>query len=196
MEEEKTPDQEFAALLALARQGNEDAVARLVEFYEPEVRRVAHQRLGTALRSHLDSMDLVQSVHRSLLIGLRRNKFDISSPEKLIGLAVEMVRRKISRHARTVNREQERLRRLVELVRSRHRDQAKEAVDAQLNDLVRAIWSQLSEDECRLLELRLEGHSTVAAARLMNRTPEYLRVRLFRVRRRLRAIGLGPEDLV
>ena len=39
----------------------------LVAAYEPEVRLVARVRLGTALRPYLDSVDLVQSVHRSVL---------------------------------------------------------------------------------------------------------------------------------
>lgn len=196
MAEESIPGDEFAVLLARARQGDEDALARLVRCYEPVVRRVAHKRLGAALRPYLGSMDLVQSVHRSFLLGLRRNKFDISSPEKLIALAVEMVRRKVCRHARRVKNEKERLRRLAELMRSRRRDATSGNEVAQLQDLLEHIWSQLSEEDRRLLELRLEGYRTVDAARLMDRTPEYLRGRLFRIRRRLRQIGLNPEDLI
>ena len=47
--------------------------------------------LGPALRPYLDSLDLVQSVHRSLLLGLRQEKYDISSPDQIIALAVTLV---------------------------------------------------------------------------------------------------------
>ena len=63
--------------------------------YEPEVRIVARVLLGPALRPHLDSIDLVQSVHRSLLVGLRQNKLEIGGLEQLIGLVLTMLRRKV-----------------------------------------------------------------------------------------------------
>ena len=59
-------------------------LAALVQSYESKVRLVARVLLGPALRPYLDSVDLVQSVHRSLMLGLRQDKFDISSPEKLM----------------------------------------------------------------------------------------------------------------
>src|SRR5688572_12807585 len=95
----------FAALLGRARQGDEAALAELAAKYEPEVRIDARVQLGQALRPYLDSMDLVQSVHRSLLVGLRQNKFEFASPENLIGLALTMVRRKVARHWRKLRRQ-------------------------------------------------------------------------------------------
>ncbi|MEQ1828910.1 MAG: ECF-type sigma factor [Pirellula sp.] len=91
---------DFDLLLLAARSGDSDALGKLVAQYEPELRIVARARLGTALRPHLDSIDLVQSVHRSLLIGLRADRFDTSSPEKLIALALTIVRRKVAKHWR------------------------------------------------------------------------------------------------
>src|SRR6188508_2597024 len=63
----------FDEILARARTGDEDALTELARQYEPEVRAVARVRLGPALRPYLDTMDLVQSVHRSLMVGLRAN---------------------------------------------------------------------------------------------------------------------------
>src|SRR5260370_33303135 len=79
---------EFVALLARVRQGDADALTQLIQLYEPDVRIAARVRLGAALRPYLDLVDVVQSVHRSLISGLHKTKFDLSSPEKLIGLAV------------------------------------------------------------------------------------------------------------
>src|SRR5262249_17822468 len=91
------PVDEFTALLKRAQQGDDGAVAEIVQQYEDVLRRAARGLLGPLLRPHLDSLDLVQSVHRSLWIGLRYGKFDITSPEKLIALAMTMVRRKAAR---------------------------------------------------------------------------------------------------
>ncbi len=66
-----TEASDFDLLLAAARSGDESAMQQLIEQYEPELRIVARNRLGAALRPHLDTIDLVQSVHRSLMIGLR-----------------------------------------------------------------------------------------------------------------------------
>src|SRR5713101_4998679 len=96
----------FADLLARARQGDQAALTALSRQYEPEVRIVARVLLGPALRPYLDSLDLVQSVHRSLLAGLRDDKFELDSPDRLVVLAVAMVRRKIGRLWRRHRRQQ------------------------------------------------------------------------------------------
>src|SRR5690348_7194830 len=54
-------EQDFAAVLERARRGDDEAMTRLVAEYEPQIRRVAHSRLSSALRAAVDSMDLVQS---------------------------------------------------------------------------------------------------------------------------------------
>src|SRR5688572_13426990 len=82
----------FPELLARARAGDAEALTELVRTYESEVRVYARVLLGPALRPHLDSLDVVQSVHRSLMFGLRQGKFDLSTPQNLIAFALTMVR--------------------------------------------------------------------------------------------------------
>src|SRR5260370_36924160 len=98
--------EEFRALVARARQGDDSALSDLVQHYEPEIRTVARYQLGPALRPYLDSVDLVQSVHRSLMAGLRQNKFEVADPKALVALALTMVRRKVVHHWRRVRRQQ------------------------------------------------------------------------------------------
>src|SRR5262245_57385672 len=97
---------EFEDLLVRARGGDREALAQLATKYEPKVRLVARVLLGPALRTHLDSLDLVQSVHKSLLIGLRQNRFDLATPENLMALALTLVRRKVARQWRRIRRQQ------------------------------------------------------------------------------------------
>jgi RNA polymerase sigma factor (sigma-70 family) len=193
--------EEYAALLEQARAGDAGALAALVQEYEREVRIVAHVLLGPALRPYLDSVDLVQSVHKSLLLGLRGNKFDVSSPERLVALALTLVRRKVARHWRHLRRQQ-RLSKgpeaspdLVEHLTSLSRPPPDPARAAELHDEVENLCRHLDETERRLLELRLQGCSTKEAAEELGVDADVLRVRLFRLRQRLRACGVVTECL-
>jgi RNA polymerase sigma-70 factor (ECF subfamily) len=178
-------EQDFAPVLERARQGDADAMARLIEEYEPQVRRVAHRRLGPALRSAFGSADLVQSVHRSLLLCLRRNKFTFNGPQDLVALAVTMVKRKVARKWARMQREQEFLQ-LQALLISRAQPQHSAEVANRLQELLEA----LDDADRQLLRLYLEGHSTVEAARILGVNPDSLRVRRSRLFRKLRASGL------
>src|SRR5262245_14022118 len=164
-------DQHFSALLIEARAGDARALSELVQTYESEVRIVAHVLLGPALRPHLDSLDLVQSVHRSLMAGLRQEKFDISTPENLIALALTMVRRKVARKWRQVQR-QERLRRgpagdddLFTTLASLTSREGDPAGAAEVNDALQRVCHNLTASDRRLMELRLAGYTTAEAAR-------------------------------
>src|SRR5438045_2810125 len=95
----------FADLLTRARAGDQGALDQLARLYQPDVRIVAHFLIGRPLRPYLDSVDLVQSVHKSLLKGLKSDKFDISSPEKLVALASTIARRKAARNWRHLQRQ-------------------------------------------------------------------------------------------
>lgn len=81
------------------------ALEQLLRRYEPKIRIVARGLLGRALRPYVDSVDLVQSVHRSLMMGIKEQKFYLTSSEQLIALAVTLVRRKIARQWRRMRRQ-------------------------------------------------------------------------------------------
>jgi RNA polymerase sigma-70 factor (ECF subfamily) len=190
----------FTDLVALVRAGDAEALERLVRAYEPDVRIAARVHLGMALRPYLDSMDLVQSVHRSLLSGLRGKRLDVASPAALIGLAVTMVKRKIARQWRR-HRRQTRLKQpegsadAVDTLVTLHRRHVGPESAAELRDAVERILSGFEGDDRRLLELRLDGLSTAEAAERLGKTPEALRVRLFRIRQRLDTEGILADWL-
>ena len=94
------PDDDFLELLARVRGGDDSAAAELVQRYERAVLRSVRSRLGKSMRSAMDSMDVMQSVHRSLLTGVKNQRFQLRTPQQLIGLAVVMVQRKVARHWR------------------------------------------------------------------------------------------------
>ncbi len=191
---------DFGVLIERARLGEAAALAELIQRYEPEVRLVARVLLGRAMRATLDSVDLVQSVHESLLTGLRQNKFDLSSPQQLLGLAVTMVRNKVARHWRRIQR-QHRLEaetstgRLDEAVTALADPGSDPAELAEYQEAVERVCDRLEGLDRRLIELRLEGHSTSEVAKRLGLDPDVLRVRLSRLRRRLRDANLLTEWL-
>ena len=192
-------ENEFAALLARARLGDAAALEELARRYEPEVRLVAHVQLGPALRPHLDSMDLVQSVHRSLMLGLRAGKFEVGSSDQLVALALTLVRRKVARKWRHLRRQQ-RLSsgpggELARALASLAAPGTEPAEAAQIDDSLRHLCAAMDETERRVIELRLEGHSTAEVARELGLDADVLRVRLSRLRQRLRTCRVPDEWL-
>jgi RNA polymerase sigma factor (sigma-70 family) len=191
-------DDDFAELLAQVRQGDESAAAQLVQRYERAVLRSVRSRLGKNLRGALDSMDIVQSVHRSLLVGLRNQKFQFSKPQQLIGLAVVMVQHKVARHWRRIKKVLStnldasipQHDTPVERIAS-HDPTASLVVTA--DDLLQQFLSRLDELDQQLVRLRLAGNSSVETAKLLGREPAFIRMRWTRLRRTLRDTGYVGE---
>jgi RNA polymerase sigma factor (sigma-70 family) len=192
---------EFTVLLARARGGDQEALTLLTREYESKVRLVARVLLGPALKPYLDSVDLVQSVHRSLLLGMRQEKFDISTPDNLIALAVTLVRRKVARHWRHLKRQQRLERRandsgsVADVLTSLSSPRADPAQAAEFNDQVEHLCANLNDAERRLLELRLQGCSLAEIAHELGMSAVALRVRLTRLRQRLRSTGVLDDWL-
>jgi RNA polymerase sigma-70 factor (ECF subfamily) len=183
---------DFYGLMARLRAGDESALSPLVENYADIVRRTAHRLLGRALRPYLDSVDLVQSVHRALLAGLRDHKFEIATPDQLVSLALTILRRRVARHWRHLRHEPGAETDTPDFTLAGLREPdatADPTRDPLFNDEVDRLLAGMAEVDRRLLELRLQGHSTAAAARVLGVDAGFLRVRLSRLRQRLQAEG-------
>ncbi len=187
-------DCDFESLLARVRHGDETAAVTLVRRYERAVLRSVRGRMGKSMRGTLDSMDIVQSVHRSLLVGLKLEKYDLSTPQQLIGLAVVIVQRKIARQWRRIKRMPRTQERsldesqgmLIERMESGeptppHVVMADETLDAMLRDL--------DDLDRKLVQLKLKGNSSVESAKELNRSPAFVRMRWSRLRKLLQERG-------
>lgn len=188
----------FDELLLRARGGEQAAAAELAQRYEGEIRVMARVLLGPALRPYLDSMDLVQSVHRSLLVGLRDGRFSLNGPDRLIALALTMIRRKVARQWRRHRRQRradgntEGLALLLGHLCTAEDDPGRAAA---VKDAIQRVCDQLDDLDRQVMELRLEGHNTVEVAQRLGLDADVLRVRLSRLRQRLRADGILDEWL-
>jgi RNA polymerase sigma-70 factor (ECF subfamily) len=186
----------FDELIARARGGDEAALGELARQYEPEVRAVARVRLGPALRPYLDTFDLVQSVHKSLLLGLRANKFAFAGPDQLVALALTIVRRKVARQWQKHQRQQrpaagDSAGTLPDLLVNLTADTPDPARSAETRDAVDRLCRDLDPFDRQLLELSAQGFKTVEIAAQLGKDADVLRVRLSRLRARLRAAGVA-----
>jgi RNA polymerase sigma factor (sigma-70 family) len=191
------PDEDFLCLLARVRGGDDAAAGELVRRYERAVLRSVRSRLSRTMRGAMDSMDVMQSVHRSLLTGVKNERFQLATPQQLIGLAVVMVQRKVARHWR-------KLKRLpptggatgqcasvpLEAIAS---DECPPSELATANDLLERCLSQLDNLDRQLVRLKLAGHSSVDSAAILGREPAFVRMRWSRLRQMLRQRGYADE---
>jgi len=187
-------EDDFANIIAQVRQGDERAVAELVRRYEHTVLRSVRSRLGKSMRRTLDSMDLVQSVHRSLIIGLKNERFQVTSSAQLIALAAVMVQRKVARHWRSLKRlpttdledtPDDGAMPLAQIANA----EPSPAETASASDLLEQFLSQLDDFDRRLVRLRLDGHSSVETATILGRDSAFIRMRWARLRQKLRKYG-------
>ena len=189
-------NQDFRSLLELALKDNEAAWSRLYNTYEPGLRRDANDLLGPALRSEVDADDIVQSVHWSLVTGLRRGKIVVDSLEALLAVGRTILRRKISRTWRTFERRKRIENRLNECFGGVNDwdDVDRSALDpahqVSAEEQFQRLCRIMTRTEQRLIELRMLGHSTAGAAREMGRDSESLRMTLARLRKKLKKSGL------
>lgn len=189
-------DDEFLALLVRVRESDEAAASELVRRYERAVLRSVRSRLGHNMRGALDSVDVLQSVHRSLLLGIKNERYQVTSPQQLIGLAVVMVQRKVARQWR-------KLKRLPTTALDDSRRDDDSPIDRIASDdptpsqvvsaaeLLERSLAQLDELDQQLVRLKLNGLSSVEAAAILGRDPAFVRVRWTRLRQKLRKRGLN-----
>src|SRR4051794_10038894 len=169
---------EFAALMERVRLGDRDALLSLLGRYERQVQRVARHLLGRKLQARLDPNDLLQSVHRTLILGLRASKIVVLSEQKLVSLALAVARNKIARAARDLRCEERHAAPLLETAPSAAASPRPDREDParliEYSDAVEGVFARLNEADRALLRLRLEGHSTAEVARLLGQNADVL----------------------
>ncbi|MFK7770440.1 MAG: RNA polymerase sigma factor [Mariniblastus sp.] len=178
----KLETEQFARLMEQVRAGDQIAAAELVACYEPEIRRDIRLRLtNPKLRRVVDSMDISQSVFGNFFVRAVHGEFDLQRPEQLLGLLSKMATNKvIDRHRReTVRRSHDTIdipvdqRQIVDM-----QPTASDIVAG--NELVSRFQARMTDDECKLAELRRDGQSWKEIAAELGGNAEALRKRLAR----------------
>lgn len=171
------PSLDLPALVARAKDGDEEAIRILVGQFEPEVRLIVRGRLPRRLRAQFDSMDFVQAVWQSFFADLREDPGpkEFENERHLRGFLAGVARNKVfeqdRRLTRTAKYDLARERPLY--VRRGGRDVAQDvpspdptpSQNAQASDRLAILTAGLPPREVEILTLRHEGltHDEIAA---------------------------------
>lgn len=194
-------DEEFSELLQRATNGDTEAQEAICRQYERQVRIVARVLLGPQLRTHLDSTDLMQSVHHCLLMGIKNERFDIGSPQKLIALACTLARRKVARKWRLHRRQLQHspptgdsgyVASMLSSIANPHSGPAEVA---QYNDQLLLLCESMNQVERKMLQMRMDGYTNGEVAETLGIHPTAIRVRWTRLKQRLESAGVFADWL-
>jgi RNA polymerase sigma-70 factor (ECF subfamily) len=190
MSDPLTPDSS-ANLLAQWQAGDQQAAAKLWWRYATQLIRLTRKWLSAEMARHLDPEDVVQSVYRSFFTVARSEAFVLRHSGDLWRLLVSITRHKLYDQFRR----QGRLKRHpgggavtglggleAELVT--HQPTPEEA--AALADELRLALAGLDAEQCRMVELRLQGYKFEEIARASGHHERTVRRVLQRVREHLR----------
>lgn len=174
---------DLADLLRRAGAGDAAALTEVLRRYEHRVRLAARALLRSPLRQALDSLDLVQSVHRALLPGLQDGRYTFADERQLVALAVTVLRHKVRRSARKKQPGE------LDGATTPADRSAGPPATATANDLLARLLADVEGPDRRAVELLAQGYNTVEIAAALGVAPAVLRARLSRLRRRLREAG-------
>ena len=178
--------EDFADFIRRVRAGDMRAAEELVSRYGPEIRfelRLCLRQRNVRLRRVVDSMDIVQSVMASFFVRAAVGEYQLDDPDRLAHLLMEMARNKLADHVKYYQRQCRDLRREKDLSPGQDVIDRSSETPSQLiagRELLQRLRDQLSEDERRLAELRLQGLEWAAIAGVLGGTPEARRKQLAR----------------
>jgi hypothetical protein len=189
----------FRDLIRRVRAGDESAAAELVRLYEPAIRRAARVRLvDSRLRRIFDSMDVCQSVLKSFFVRAALGQYDLDRHEQLLGLLVNMTRKKLVDQAREQGAARRDYRRLQAGSRDlRERPAAGTSPSRQVagEELLREFRKRLSDEERQLADQRALDRDWAQIAAERGGSPDALRKKLTRALDRVaQELGLDRPD--
>jgi RNA polymerase sigma-70 factor (ECF subfamily) len=186
----------FLAFLQRVRAGDPDAAADLVRQFEPQLRIEIRRRLNDPyLNRAFDSSDVCQSVLASFFFRACAGQYDLDRPEDLLNLLMSMARKKVAslaRKERTQARDNRRVSRDPNALEGVSDGPTPERLVAG-KELLEKLWSQLSEEERGLADLRVQGRTWPEIAAAVGGQPQARRRQLERALDRV-VQDYGLED--
>lgn len=187
-------DPEFIRLVTAVAAGDQDACQTLVTCYQNEIVLAARLLLRRYGHAGQESMDLVQSVHRRLITGIRDKQFNPSNPTELLELVRDLLRSRASCLSQRASR------RAALLAQALDRGQVRAPEATQIRPLDYLLVEDLEEFigpvdsiDRQIVALRFEGYSDLEIAEKLGISHANVRTRLTRLRRRLTEY-LGHDD--
>jgi RNA polymerase sigma-70 factor (ECF subfamily) len=173
---------------------------QLVERYSDRLMALARRRISQRLASRIDPEDIVQSVFRTFFRRAKEKRFEIADQDDLSKLlfriTIHKTLRQVAHHkaakrdpnAETAQGEHSQ-EMMVELL---GKEPDPEAI-AIFVDQMDHFFAKLKPEECKILEMRMEGYGTEEIAKKLNTYDRKIRRVLERVRGLAEGEGLSPE---
>ena len=188
-------------LIAAFKAGSETAARDLFDRYCEKLMRLAKRRIGQRMTSRVDPEDVIQSAFRTFFVHVRNDEFTFEGEDDLFKLLVRLTVNKALRqvaHHRAGKRDPNK--EIVQASDDRDilanltaHDPPPEVEVAMLDELERFL-SQLPEFDRRVLELKLQGHSTTEIAEALNSYDRKIRRVLERIEALAQGLQSTPEE--
>ena len=182
-------DSEFTQLLQQTREGDQGAAKRLVELYEPEIRRTARMRMtDPKMRRLVDSVDICQSVFGKFFNTAIEGDLELNTPEQLLGLLVTMTRNRVIDEHRRQTRKKRGSGETPLLAESNMviEDSPGPKTAFEMKDLLDQVRTHLTPEELEIADRRNIGKSWNEIGEELSESPDVLRKRLERAIERVR----------
>lgn len=178
------------------RRGESDAAWKLIELYEPQIRRAVRVRIqDVQLRKVIDSLDICQTVFANFFVRAASGEYELDHPKELIALLVTMARNRVNDWYRKEKGRDGKRPPTLEMTEDQPlADQhAAHTKQVEASDLLTHVRRQLTAEERRIIDLRSAGKSWIQIADSEDISADGARMRLRRALDRI-IQNLGLED--
>ena len=156
-------------LVALAKAGDQAAFDQLCRVYGERVRRIVRLRMGRELRTHLDSMDLVQDAFLNALRGLEN--FTYTNEGDFLRWLSRIVQNALGHHLEKLHADKRDIRREVRLNERGPTTNSRSAgargrVDVTTPSKIMSQMEELNKLERAIDELKAEHREVIVLAKL------------------------------
>jgi DNA-directed RNA polymerase specialized sigma24 family protein len=188
----------FEELIRRVRAWDRDAAAELVRRHEAAIRRAVRCRLADSPPGAMfDSMDICQSVLGGVFVRAASGRYDLETPEKVLGLLMSTARNKLASQARRRLAQRRGGGRVTTGIGDLWQPAAPPAGasgELAARERLCEVRRRRPADELRLLDLRDEGNDRSAIAARLGGGTEALREELARALDRVaEPLGLDGE---
>jgi RNA polymerase sigma-70 factor (ECF subfamily) len=187
--------EDFAALIAAVAAGDPEARLELVTCYEKEIAMTSRALLGRHLRSQSDAADLVQTVHRRLLEGIRDRRFNPTDRGDLLVLVKGLLRGRAAYLGRVTRRRADLLAQaLADGTLQPPGDSLARPFDHLFVEDLEGLIGEVDSIDRQIVTLRFANYSDLEISQKVGQSYANVRTRLTRLRRRLAPHyqGLAP----
>lgn len=193
------PDETSWSLPNLGKSISPLKAEQLVNRYSERLMALARRRISQRLASRIDPEDIVQSVFRTFFRRAKEKKFEIADQDDLSKLlfriTIHKTLRQVAHHKaakRDPNQETAQGEHSQELMLELLGKEPTPEAIAVFVDQMDHFFAKLKPDECKILEMRMEGYGTEEIAKQLNTYDRKIRRVLERIRGMAEGEGMTP----